>query len=105
MIDFPHIRYINDPYCKVDSVYLAHYLGGEPEENHSLLEVGKVYQISQVLYSPDKKTKRTKVWVVKVKEPRKDQNQSAIIEKYLRVQRSNFGTLEDLRDRKISQVI
>lgn len=67
-------------------------MGGEPDEN-SVLIVGKQYNISYVWFSPDRETKRKYVWSVKQDN------------KYYNVNPKNFGTVADLRERRINQIL
>lgn len=88
---FPHIRYIDGSKSKKDrSVY---YMGGEPDENHRRLIFGKEYSLSHLLYSPDRNTPREYVWTIKQDD------------KYYNVDPNNFGTIVDLRERRINQII
>ena len=87
---FPHIRYMSGPIAK--KAKTGHYMGGEPDEN-SVLVVGKQYNISYVWFSPDRETKRKYVWSVKQDN------------KYYNVNPKNFGTVADLRDRRINQIL
>lgn len=67
-------------------------MGGETDEN-SVLVVGKQYNISYVCFSPDRETKRKYVWSVKQDN------------KYYNVNPKNFGTVADLRERRINQIL
>lgn len=87
---FPHIRYVSGPITKRPKK--GFYMGGEPDEN-SVLVVGKKYDISYVWFSPDRETKRKYVWSVKQDN------------KYYNVNPKNFGTIADLRDRRINQIL
>ena len=87
---FPHIRYMSGPDVK-PKIGLF-YMGGEPDEN-SVLVVGKQYNISYVWFSPDREAKRKYVWSVKQDN------------KYYNVNPKNFGTVADLRERRINQIL
>jgi hypothetical protein len=87
---FPHIRYVSGSISKKPKK--GFYMGGEPDEN-SVLVVGKKYDISYVWFSPDRETKRKYVWSVKQDN------------KYYNVNTKNFGTIADLRDRRINQIL
>jgi hypothetical protein len=87
---FPHIRYVSGSISKKPKK--GFYMGGEPDEN-SVLVVGKKYDISYVWFSPDRETKRKYVWSVKQDN------------KYYNVNPKNFGTIADLRDRRINQIL
>lgn len=88
---FPHIRYIDGSQSKKDRS--GYYMGGEPDENHRVLIFGKEYNLSHLLYSPDRNTQREYVWTIKQDD------------KYYNVDPNNFGTIVDLRERRISQII
>ena len=87
---FPHIRYVSGSINKKPKK--GFYMGGEPDEN-SVLVVGKKYDISYVWFSPDRETKRKYVWSIKQDN------------KYYNVNPKNFGTIVDLRDRRINQIL
>jgi len=100
-INFPHIMYLTDPdYLRLGKNNEAKiglwYLGGEPEENHSRLTVGKLYNLSTRLYSPSRDTLRVRVWTTE-----DDENRG----KLCKIKLENFGTLADLRNKKIEQII
>lgn len=88
---FPHIRYMSGPDAKSVKIGLF-YMGGESDEN-SVLIVGKSYDLSNHWFAPDRETKRKYVWSVK----QDDQ--------YYNVNPKNFGTIADLRDRRINQIL
>ena len=67
-------------------------MGGESDEN-SVLVIGKQYDISYVWFSSDRETKRKYVWSVKQDN------------KYYNVNPKNFGTVADLRERRINQIL
>ena len=90
-IVFPHIMYIPGPEAQKAKIGLF-YMGGEPDEN-SILIVGKSYNIYNSWYAPNRETKREYVWYVK--EDRKIYN----------VDPKNFGTIADLRERRINQIL
>ena len=87
---FPHIKYMSGPITKRPKK--GFYMGGESDEN-SVLVVGKQYNIRKIWFSPDRETKRKYVWSVKHDN------------KYYNVDPNNFGTLSDLRDRRINQIL
>jgi hypothetical protein len=88
---FPHIRYMGGPEVQNAKIGLF-YMGGEPDEN-SILIVGKSYDLSNHWFAPNRETKREYVW--SVKEDGKIYN----------VDPKNFGTIADLRDRRINQIL
>ena len=92
-ITFPHIMYISDPDGERIGLW---YLGGEPEENHKRLTVGKLYNLNTRLYSPSRDIERVRVWSTE-----DDENKG----KLCKVKLENFGTLTDLRNRKIEQIL
>ena len=89
----PHIMYISDPDGERIGLW---YLGDEPEENHSRLTVGKLYYLNTRLYSPSRDIERVRVWSTE-----DDENKG----KLCKVKLENFGTLTDLRNRKIEQIL
>ena len=89
----PHIMYISDPDGERIGLW---YLGDEPEENHKRLTVGKLYYLNTRLYSPSRDIKRVRVWTTE-----DDENKG----KLCKVKLENFGTLSDLRDKKINTII
>ena len=91
--DMPHIMYISDRNGERIGLW---YLGGESEENHKRLTVGKLYNLNTRLYSPSRDIERVRVWTTE-----DDDNRG----KMCRVDLINFGTLSDLRDRKIDSII
>jgi len=92
-INFPHIRYLTDRDGERIGLW---YLGGESEENHKRLTVGKLYNLSTRLYSPSRDTLRVRVWTTE-----DDENRG----KLCKIKLENFGTLADLRNKKIEQII
>ena len=86
---FPHIKYISGITKNGKTGY---YMGGESEEN-SVLVVGKQYKISYHWFSPNRETKREYVWSVKEDD------------KIYNVDPKNFGTIADLRERRINQIL
>jgi hypothetical protein len=92
-INFPHIMYLNDPDGERIGLW---YLGGEPDENHKRLTIGKLYNLNTKLYSTNKGDLRVRVWTTEDDEYRG---------KLCRINLENFGTLADLRDRKIEQIL
>jgi hypothetical protein len=89
----PHIMYTSDPDGERIGLW---YLGNEPEENHKRLTVGKLYNLNTRLYSPSRDIKRVRVWTTE-----DDENKG----KLCKVKLENFGTLSDLRNRKIEEVL
>lgn len=88
---FPHIRYMSGLDAKTAKIGLF-YMGDEPDEN-SVLVVGKSYDIYNHWFAPNRETKREYVW--SVKEGGKIYN----------VDPKNFGTIADLRERRINQIL
>lgn len=86
----PHIKYLPGRITK--KAKTGYYMGGEPDEN-SVLVVGKEYNISYHWFSPDRETERKYVWVTKHDD------------KLYNVDPKNFGTLSDLRDRRINEIL
>ena len=84
--NIPHIKYLYFEHGK-----LLYYLGGESDEN---LIIGKQYQIRKTLYSPDRNTQRKEVSICSVRRG-----------KVCQININNFGTLDDMRDNKITQII
>ena len=89
----PHIMYISFPDSERIGLW---YLGGEPVENHSRLTVGKLYYLNTKLYSPNRDIERVKVWTTEDNENRG---------RLCKVKLENFGTLADLRNKKIEQIL
>lgn len=87
-LTFPHIRYISGPQKK-DSKNLF-YMGGEPDVD---LIVGKEYTLCYAFFSPNRETKRKYVWYIKVDKT------------HYNVSLKNFGTIAELRDKKINQIL
>jgi hypothetical protein len=85
--------YLNDPDGERIGLW---YLGGEPDENHKRLTIGKLYNLNTKLYSTNKGDLRVRVWTTEDDE---------YIGKLCRINLENFGTLADLRDRKIEQIL
>ncbi len=96
-LTFPHIRYIGGPNTK--PVKIGYYMGGEPEESPTLI-VGKEYKLSYLWFSPNKEEKRRYVWTCKSEELTEHGTK-----KYVNVNPKNFGTIADLRERRINQII
>jgi hypothetical protein len=55
----PHVKYIATDDVNVKYIY-KEYIG-----NNNSLTNGKIYEFHQVLFSPDKETKRRRIWVTK----------------------------------------
>lgn len=105
-LDFtiPHIRYVSsaaaDSGAHNKKSKKRYYLGGEPAENHRRLTVGKEYELMYLWYSPDRNTPRDYVWACK-----SDEENERGTKTYANVDPKNFGTMADLRDKKINQII
>ena len=95
---FPHVRYVGGSKSKKDRS--GYYMGGEPEDNHGSLVVGKQYSLQYLWYSPDRNTPRKYVWACKSEEINEHGSN-----RYANVDPKNFGTIADLRDRRITQII
>jgi|LauGreDrversion4_2_1035121.scaffolds.fasta_scaffold82487_2 hypothetical protein len=95
---FPHIRYIGGSKSKPDKI--GYYMGGEPEESDRSLIVGKEYKLSYLWFSPNKEEYRKYVWACKSEELTEHGSK-----KYVNVNPKNFGTIADLRERRINQII
>jgi hypothetical protein len=96
MFKMPHIKYISEIQSKSKEERTLYYLGGESEENHSRLTVGKVYEIRTASYSPSADLERVSVWICS-----DDENKGKVCQ----INPINFGTFADIRDRKINQII
>ena len=92
----PHIRYISEMQSKSKEDRTLYYLGGEPEENHSRLTIGKIYEIRTASYSPISYVERVSVWICS-----DDENKGKVCQ----IDPDNFGTFADLRDKKINKII
>jgi hypothetical protein len=92
----PHIRYISEMQSKSKEDRTLYYLGGEPEENHSRLTIGKIYEIRTASYSPISDVERVSVWICS-----DDENKGKVCQ----IDPDNFGTFADLRDKKINKII
>ena len=95
-IKLPHIKYISEMQSKSKEERTLYYLGGEPDENHNRLTVGKIYEIRTALYSPISDIKRVSVWICSDDEDKG---------KVCQINPINFGTFADVRDKKIDQII
>lgn len=95
-IKFPHIKYISEIQSKSKEERTLYYLGGEPEENHSRLTIGKGYELRTASYSPSSDVERVSVWICS-----DDENKGKVCQ----INPNNFGTFADLRDKKINQII
>lgn len=95
-IVFPHIKYIAEIQKSTDVERTLYYLGGEPEENHNRLTVGKKYLVRTASYSPSADLERVSVWICS-----DDENKGKVCQ----IKLENFGTFAELRDRKINQII
>lgn len=101
-IPFPHIRYIAEIQSKSKKERTLYYLGGELEENHSRLTIGKIYEIRSASYSPSSDVERVSVWICYDDEDKGTFSKSGGI---CRIDLNNFGTYADLRDRKINKIL
>jgi len=95
-VKFPHIKYISEIQDKPETESTLYYLGGEPEENHSRLTIGKKYIVRTASYSPTSDVERVSVWTCS-----DDENKG----KLCRINLDNFGTFADVRNNKINQII
>jgi hypothetical protein len=92
----PHIRYISEMQSKSKEDRTLYYLGGEPDENHNRLTIGKIYEIRTASYSPISDVERVSVWICS-----DDENKGKVCQ----IDPDNFGTFADLRDKKINKII
>jgi hypothetical protein len=92
----PHIKYISEIQSKSKEKRTLYYLGGEPEENHSRLTVGKLYELRTAAYSSTSDSERVSVWICS-----DDENKGKVCQ----INLLNFGTIATLRERKINQII
>ena len=92
----PHIRYISEMQSKNKEERTLYYLGGEPDENHNRLTIGKIYEIRTASYSPISDVERVSVWICS-----DDENKGKVCQ----IDPDNFGTFADLRNRKIDQIL
>jgi len=97
-VTFPHIKYITGSSTKKSKK--GFYMGGEPEESHRALIVGKEYELNYVWFSPSREEKRKYVWACKSEELTEYGSK-----KYANVNPKNFGTIADLRERRINQIL
>ena len=95
-IKLPHIRYIAEMQSKSKEERTLYYLGGEPDENHNRLTIGKIYEIRTASYSPISDVERISVWICSDDESKG---------KVCQIDTSNFGNLADLRNKKIDQIL
>ena len=97
-LKFPHIKYISEIQDKSQSDRTLYYLGGEPEENHIRLTVGKQYVTRTASYSPHSDVERVSVWICSA-----DDDNGSPIEggKVCMINLNNFGTFADLREKKL----
>lgn len=95
-LQFPHIKYFSELQSKSKEERTLYYLGGEPDENHSRLTVGKVYELRSASYSPISDVDRVSVWICS-----DDENKG----KVCKINPINFGTFADVRNKKINQII
>ena len=97
-VAFPHVRYIGGSKSKKDKT--GYYMGGESEESDSVLILGKEYKLSYLWFSPNSEEKRRYVWACKSEELTEYGSK-----KYVNVDPKNFGTIADLRERRINQIL
>ena len=95
-LKFPHIKYISEIQSKSKEERTLYYLGGEPEENHNRLTVGKGYELRTASYSPSSDVARVSVWICS-----DDENKGKVCQINLK----NFGTFAELRNKKIDKII
>ena len=89
-------NYFSELQSKSKEERTLYYLGGEPDENHSRLTVGKVYELRSASYSPISDVDRVSVWICS-----DDENKG----KVCKINQINFGTFADVRNKKINQII
>lgn len=89
-------NYFSELQSKSKEERTLYYLGGEPDENHSRLTVGKVYELRSASYSPISDVDRVSVWICS-----DDENKG----KVCKINPINFGTFADVRNKKINQII
>jgi hypothetical protein len=95
-ITFPHFTYIQEIQSLSTEERTLFYVGGETKENHSRLTVGKAYVLRTAAYSPSRDVDRISVWICS-----DDSNKG----KVCRVDKKNFVTFTELRNRKIDSII
>ena len=95
-LKFPHIKYISELQSKSKEERTLYYLGGEPEENHIRLTVGKGYELRTASYSPSSDVERVSVWICS-----DDENKGKVCQ----INQKNFGTFAELRNKKIEEVL
>ena len=95
-LKFPHIKYISEIQSKSKEERTLYYLGGEPEENHSRLTFGKVYEIRTASYSPSNDVDRVSVWICS-----DDENKGKVCQ----INPNNFGIFAELRNQKIDKIM
>ena len=90
----PHIKYLPEKQHKSYSDRILYYLGGETEENHSRLSVGRQYELRTVSYSESPNVDRVSVWICM------DEKVKVCV-----INPKNFGNFTDLRNSKIENVL
>jgi hypothetical protein len=95
-IKLPHIKYISEMQSKSKEERTLYYLGGEPDENHNRLTVGKIYEIRTASYSPSSDVYRVSVWICS-----DDENKGKICQ----INTNNFNTFDEFRNRKINMIL
>ncbi len=96
-LTFPHVMYITGPITKKSKK--GFYMGGESKETPKLI-VGKEYELNYLWFSPNKEEYRKYVWACKSEELTEHGSK-----KYVNVNPKNFGTIADLRERRINQIL
>jgi hypothetical protein len=95
-LKLPHIKYISEIQSKSKEERVLYYLGGEPDENHHRLTIGKEYELRTASYSSSSDVERVSVWICS-----DDENKGKVCQ----INTNNFGTFADVRNKKIDQII
>lgn len=95
-LQFPHIKYISEIQSSSKEDRTLYYLGGEIEENHIRLTVGKKYELRTASYSSNSDVERVSVWICS-----DDENKGKVCQ----VNTKNFGTFAELRNNKIEKIL
>ena len=93
----PHIKYIAEIQSISKEERTLYYLGGEPDENHIRLTIGKKYEVRTASYSESSDVDRVSVWICSDDDGNKG--------KVCQINPKNFGNLADLRNKKIEKII
>lgn len=88
--------YISEVQSTSQEERTKYYLGGECEQIHMRLTVGRQYVIRTASYSPSRDVPRVSVWICDDGENKG---------KVLQINPNNFGNLADLRNKKIETII